>query len=378
MAAPRWTYLIADLRTNAILGELPLAGPRMSKLLNAAGTLTATTLPLSDRRMRDLDVFDMTRPARRAVYAVRDARPWWGGIIWTSTRDSASDTVSIGAGDFWTYFDHRKLLPVLTVPPPSYTYVAERTTTYGGVEQNQLARNLVALAQSHTGGDIGLAVDATSSGITRDRTYRGFELTDVGEALRQLAGVIDGPDICFDVGGPDTAGRPTRLLRLGTPLLGQQGSPHVWEAGGNILSYKWPSDGTRMATRTFAVGDGIDQGALIAVAEDTARYADGWPLLESETGYTTVTTTDVLQEHADADQVGARLPVVLPQLVVKGDSAPRVGEYGVGDDARVVIRDSFFRAGIDTPMRVIGIEISPGEDVEAVTLTMSPLLEDVF
>lgn len=378
MAAPKWTFLIADLRTNVIIGELPLAGPRMSKALNASGTLTASTLPLADRRMRDLDVFDLTRPARRVVYGIRDARPWWGGIIWTSAYDSTNDTASIGCGDFWTYFDHRKLLPVLTVPPPSYTYVAERTTAYAGVEQNELARQLVALAQSHTGGDIGVTVDASSSGITRDRTYEGYELTDVGEALRQLAGVIDGPDVLFDVGGPDIAGRPTRLLRLGTPLLGQQGSPHVWETGGNILSYTWPSDGTRMATRAFAVGDGIDRGALIAVAEDTSRYADGWPLLETEAGYTTVTTTDVLQEHADADQLGARLPVVLPKLVVKGDAAPMIGEYGPGDDARVLIRDNFFRAGIDTPMRVIGIEIAPGEDVEAVTLTMSPLLEDVY
>lgn len=378
MAAARWTYLVADLRTNIIIGELPLAGPRMTKTLNAAGTLTASTLPLSDRRMRALDTFDMTRPARRAIYALRDARPWWGGVIWTANRDSTSDTVSIGAGDFWTYFDHRKVLPVLTVPPPNYNYVAGRSVSYGGIEQNQLARNLVALAQSHTGGNIGITVDASSSGIVRDRTYLGFELTDVGEALRQLAGVIDGPDILFDVGGPDTAGRPTRLLRLGTPLLGQQGSPHVWEVGGNILSYTWPSDGTRMATRTFAVGDGIDQGALIAVAEDTVRYADGWPLLESESGYTTVTSTGVLQEHADADQLGARLPVVLPKLVVKGDAAPRVGEYGPGDDARVIVRDNFFRSGIDTPMRIIAIEIAPGEAVEAVTLTMSPLLEDVY
>jgi hypothetical protein len=196
--------------------------------------------------------------------------------------------------------------------------------------------------------------------------------------LRKLSQLLDGPDMMFDVGPTDRNGRPVRWLRLGTPRLGQEGSAHVWEYGGNLLSYTWPSDGTRMATRTFATGDGIEAGMLISVAEDRNRYRDGWPLLETEHGYSSVTDPAELLSHARSDQQASRLPVVLPTLTVHGGLPPTVAEIGVGDDARVIIKDMFHVNGIDTLMRIVGLDVTVGDDGrESVTLTMNPLLEDV-
>jgi hypothetical protein len=132
-----------------------------------------------------------------------------------------------------------------------------------------------------------------------------------------------------------------------------------------------------MRTRTYAVGDGIDQGSLIAVGEDSTKYADGWALLEDEAGYTTVADTANLQGHAAADLDLAAFPVVLPTLTVRGAAAPRPGDYSPGDDARVIIKDPFFPLGLDTSMRIIGVEITPTDGVEMPVLTMSPLLDDV-
>lgn len=378
MPSPQWTYLVADLRTNLIIGDLPLTNPRITKTLNDAGTLTGDTPPASDPRMRKLNLYEMTMPARRAIYALRDSRPWWGGIIWTRKYDSSTGVVSLGCADFWSYFDHRKVIPIITVPPATYTAVAGLTVTYAGVDQNQIARNLVALAQTHTGGSIDIQLDATTSNTPRDRTYLGYELNNLGDMLRQLSKVDGGPDILFEPGTLDSHGRPARLMRLGTPTLGQQGSPYVWEAGGNLVSFVWGSDGTKMATRTFGVGDGIDVDALVAVAEDTGKYADGWPLLESETGYTTVSDTGTLQAHANSDRAVAALPQLLIELTVRGTLPPTVGEYGVGDDARLVIaNDPFLPNKVDTTVRITTISINPTEAAELVTLTASPTLEDV-
>lgn len=379
-----WTCWLADLRTGVITAEIPLAGAKPSKKLNASGTVSGTwDLSAS---WRGGDPYTLTRPARTALYLLRDGRPWWGGVLWTSRYDSDSNQISLGAADFWSYFDHRKVLPTLPAGPAA-TYVAVQSTAYTAVEQNQIARNLVTLAQSHTGGDIGIQMDATSSGVVRDRTYFGYDLTDVGSALANLSQVEGGPDMLFDVlPDLDSNGRVVRVLRLGTPTLGQQGAPHVFEAGGNLLRYTWPSDGTRTATRTFAVGDGMDLGRLIAVAEDTTRYDDGWPLLETDVSYSTVSETATLQGHADADLAAAKLPVVLPTLDVRGDGrntlgrvvGPAVGDYAPGDEARVVIADRFFSHGLDTTMRIVGIEVDPGYDgIEKATLTMNPLLDDV-
>lgn len=366
-----WTYLVTDLRSGTISGELPLVNDTWTKMLNGAGTGQAT-LPLSN--LVKGDPYTLTTPGRTAVYALRDGNPWWGGIVWTRRYSSRTGVVELGASDWWSYYDHRKVLPAL-VGGEDYAGLA---VSYNQVEQNQIARNLVTLAHSHTGGDIGVQLDTTASGVLRDRNYYGYELSNVGEVLRQLTAIDGGPDIMFDVGANvDSSGRPIKLMRIGTPQLGTSGAPHVFETGGNITDYDWPSDATRMATRSWALGEGIEAGQLMAMAEDSTRYTDGWPLLEQEMGYTTVSQMDTLQGHADADQHAARLPVVLPSLTVAGTRHPPFGTYGPGDDVRMVLQDDFIRSGVDTRVRIVQLSVSPGAGFEEIRVTVSPLTEDL-
>lgn len=379
-----WTYLLADLRTNTATAEIPLSGVRISTRLGAAGSMSGTWT-LNSRWAGD-DPYGLTRPARTALYALRDGRPIWGGIVWTSTVSSDNYQVQLGAADWWSYFDHRRVVPLLPGVVGT-SDVAQLDAAFLALDQNEIARQLVTLAESHVGGDLGIVADTTNSGTVRERTWYGYELADVGAALKQLSEVDGGPDILFGVAANlDANGRPIRQMRIGTPLLGQAGSPFVFEWGGNILSYTWPSDGTRMATRTYALGEGSERGAQIAVSEDFAKYEDGWPLLEGDASYSTVVESATLQGHADADLYAGRLPVVLPTLKVAGAGenkrgeriGPAIGEFSPGDQARVVIRDLFFEAGIDCNMRIVAVDIDPGDDgVETATLTMSPVTDDV-
>ena len=381
MAAPVYRYTIHDLKTNVQLCDIPLTGVSYSKRLNdsgqASGTFTVTNRFATTRLVRD--PYDATMPGRRCLYVWRDDIPQWGGIIWTRRYNSRSRQVQIGCGDWWSYYDHRKVLPVLTLPVNPAFDVAKMSLAMGSIDQNLLARMLIYWAGLHAGGDIGVVVDSSLSIWNADYTYRGYEMRDVGAALRELTNTLHGQDMIFDVGRAlDAQGRPTRIFRQGAPHLGQQGSPWVWEYGGNLVEYDWPSDATRMATRTFAAGEGSVEGTPIAVSEDTTSYGS-WPLLEAEHAYTTVSDASILQSHADADQQAQQRPVVLAKLLVRGNMAPRVGEWSMGDDARVTITDDFHTNGLDTAMRIVAAEVRPpdqGQD-EAVTLTMAPLLDDV-
>jgi hypothetical protein len=369
----QWTYLVADLMTQKIVGELPLKGVALSKVLNGSGQIKASVK--ADRKLvAAVDLYDLTRPVRRCIYAVRDGTPWWGGIVWASVYDSDTQSIELAGADWWSYFDHRKVLPVLSAGPWATNYVAGLAKIYTQVEQNAIARDLVALAQSHTGGNIGVLPDVTTSGILRDRTYTGFDLVYAGQALRDLAGVINGPDIRFDVGAFDTNGRVPRLMLTGDPFLGQQGQRHVWDLGGNLQSYNWDSGGGVMATRAFAQGEGEDQGTLIAVAEQTDRYVAGWPLLETDDIFDGVTVTATLQEHAATLLDSLSLPLTTLTLQVRGDIPPLMTQYAPGDTGRAVIPagDLFFRQGADLGIRVLSIEASIGDDgTEAVKVTTS-------
>lgn len=374
MALPVYTYAIADLRTNTLLEEIPLTSVRFNKPLNGSGRFSATWK--LDERSGHLNPHDLTMPTRRVIYAFRDSRPMWGGVIWSRAYDSERDTVEIGAGEFWSYFDHRKVLPLVPANP-TLTTVAGLSTTYDNVDQNEIARQLVTQAQAHTGGDIKIELDTTVSNTLRDRTYNGYDLTDVGEALRNLAGVIDGPDMVFDV-IPSATGAPRRILRIGTPWLGQQGSSHVWELGGNAIRYTWPTDGTRMATRAYATGEGVDLGTPIAVHEQPERYDQGFPLLEVEHNYSGAEGESTLAGHAEADQQAARMPVVLPTIEVRGDIPPTAADINRGDDGWLVVPpDRFHRNGFEGAVRVIDMEFAPSIDAERVTLTLAPLLDGV-
>jgi hypothetical protein len=377
-----WTYLLADLMTGAVTAEIELTGVRVSQRLNTAGTMTGTwAVP---QNWRGSSPYVLTTPARTMGVALRDGRPVFGGILWTRRPDPEKQTVDLGFSDWFSYFDARMVLPVFT-PDGTTSQVSSLGTTFGQVEQNDIARALVDQAQAATGGNIGIVADTTVSGILRDRSYAGHELVNVGTALRQLAEVIDGPDIAFGVAPElDSNGRVVKTMRIGDPKLGVDGSAHVFELGANALGYRFDSDGTRMVTRSYVTGEGTEAGQLIAVAENSARYSDGWPVLEQETNRNTTSSDATLQEHADAELRRNWLPVVTPQVTVLGDGRdasgrklwPSIGEVQVGDEVRLCIRDFFFAEGLDVNLRVVALDYQP-DGVETMSLTMNAIVDDI-
>ncbi len=373
MALPVYTYLIADLATNVVLEEIRLHGVSFNKPLNASGRFDGTVK--LGRRTRQFDMLDLTAPGRRCIYALRDDRPMWGGIIWTRSYSSRTQTLRIGAGEWWSYFDHRYVVNLLPASPGPYD-VAELPAASWTADRNQVARELVALAQSHTGGNLLVEPDTSTSADVIERNYQPWKLTNTGEALRDLTNVIDGADLVFDV-APAAAegGAPRRVMVQGTPYLGQQGSSHVWELGGNVSEFEWDEDATRMGTRAYATGEGVDLGTPIAVDTDVEAFAAGYPLLEIDADYDS-DDFDVLTGHAQGDREAARLPVVLPKIVTRGDLSPTAAEIGRGDDGRLVIPrgDLLHRSGWDAAVRVVDMAFSPSASAERVTLTLAPIL----
>jgi hypothetical protein len=70
--------------------------------------------------------------------------------------------------------------------------------------------------------------------------------------------------------------------------------------------------------------------------------------------------------------------VVLPELTVRADLDPVVGNYFVGDDVRLVIDDPFFAGDhVDVTVRLLSFMVTPGDDagLEQVTLTVAPIPE---
>ncbi|HEX2312556.1 MAG TPA: hypothetical protein VHJ17_02415 [Thermomonospora sp.] len=371
----RYHYLVADLATGNVHDELPLRQVSFSTQLNEAGEFRGT-LVLGDPRIGVREPHRVAEPGRTALYVTRDGVPVWGGVVWTVRYASADRTMELGAAGFLSYFDHRRVLPASYDPDVhDLTRVAVR---YEGRDQAEIAWDLVATAQAHPDGDLGVRPPPPQDGprVPRTIAYPGDQLKNVGEALRELAALDDGPDVLFDVEtGP--GGRIVRRMRVGRPRLGQQGSPHVWEYGANLVEYSWSQDAAGAATRVFALGGQRNDRQLIAVAR--VPHPAGRPLTETDVSYVETTDPAVLAGHATAALASLRPPVVLLELTVRADRDPVLGSYRLGDDALVVIRDHCFPDGARLPVRLVGMEVTPGDDAgeETVRLTVSPTAKDV-
>jgi hypothetical protein len=366
-----------DLLTGTLVAEIPLSGLSYSHRLNDVGELSASLfLPTpSDTAGRTLGAIynDAVEETRRQLVIERDGVVVWCGIIWAAPYDDGSQSRSVRAASDWSYFRRRFI---------------DYSSTYTGTDQFTIARQIVNAARGPVGlaGDIGVTVPVTTSGVTRDRTYTASELKPVAEAVEELAAVDNGFDFGIDC-AYTSAGVLQKVLNFSYPRRGRNylNTGHVFELGRNVISFSWPSDGTRVANKVFATGQGegnetstIEEsgggatstrgaaGRTIGLAIDAnsirplSAGGPGYPLLEKQIQLSDVTVQDTANRYAQAELAFSTSPIVLPEITVRGDRDPEIGTYIAGDACRLIIPAGMtprFPDGLDTYYRIIEYQV---------------------
>ena len=365
--ATQYRYLFADLRTNDILAELPLTRVSFTQVLNSAGSFQGTILG-SDARELGYDITGSTEPARTAVYVDRDGVLIWGGIIWLRTWDSDTQHFTFQAREFMSYFERRRI-----------------TDTYVYENQDQLfvAQDLIDIAQTATGGDIGVIVPNNTSGILVSRVYFDYERKDFAGAIKDLSNQQDGFDVNIDV-AYDTNLEPRKYLRTEYPQRGitfnaADADALVFEFPGNIVAYEWPDDGAQTANTMYGIGPNSNEAKILATAvSPTNQVAAGWPLLEDTVSYTDQYDPDLLYQQTLGEVTARQVSVVTPKIVVPAYASPVLGSYKTGDECLLRITDDRFPNygsgfGLSQVYRIVSISVEPGEDgPERVTLVLTP------
>lgn len=353
-----YTYLVCDLRTNALLAELPLSSVSFSRILNGAGHFQGT-LHLGDPKVTALNPIASTIPGRTAIYVDRDGALVWGGIIWTrGPYQPTTQSIALGGMEFWSYFQVRT---------KTARYIVD-TKAYLQQDQLFIARDLINYAQAKAGGNIGVVVNSETCGVLRDRTYNNYDFTPVGQAIEQLSAVLNGFDFSIEVSYVN--GVPTKIFVPSYPRRGitANTSGLIFEYPGNVADFIWPEDATQQANSSYSIGAGQGASLLHSSSSVTALLDAGYPLLEYLDSYKTVSVQAELDAHAQADVVARANAVVLPEVHLRSDTDPVLGSYTTGDDARVRINDlgRFPDAAhsidgsdqrLDTYLRITGYEV---------------------
>jgi hypothetical protein len=360
MPVTTYRYLIANLVTNEIIAELPFTGVSFTQQLNQAGNFQGHIL-IGGINTAEFNIDAATIPMKNAIYVDRNGVLVWGGVIWGRSYNSTEQQLSIQAREFISYFERRRII---------------ETVDYFEEDQLVIASDIIIAAQAVPNGDIGLLLNTrgeTTSGILVDRVYYDYELKPVFGAIQDLSRQLEGFDFRVDVYYDEITGLPVKAFNTYFPRSGDPLNIPVWLfPAGNTVEYEYPEDGATAANTIYALGAGSNEGKMIAIGQDAAKFAEGWALLEDSANYSDIDDDVVLQQLADGQVLAVAYPPTTLKLVVPPFVDPEFGTYEIGDDARIIIRDVRFPTGLDELYRIVGLTVEPGEDgPERVTLTLT-------
>jgi hypothetical protein len=371
----RW--IVGELKTGRITATLPLVDPSWSMVLDDAGTLSGS-LTLTDATVRALNPRAAVEPGRMFLAAVwedptsGDETILEAGPVWTHEYNGADKSLKVGGSGLWSYYDHRKVVGVLTASQTAATVTYETGPTSLGT----VAKRLIALAHTHTNGSVPVVLPDDVAG-DQTRTYPGSELAWVGAKLRELTQGDDGPEIAFIPRFKADDRYIEWVLTTGTPvapMLTQSGQDWVWDTtvpASPVIELSVVIDGTGLASRAWVAGASVGNDRLIVSRDDTTLTAGGWPLLEIEAdGLDTVTTTTQLAAVARQAVASARMPIQTWTLKVRGAARPTPGMLRPGHWARVVIGDQHpYLGGGEFRGRVV--QVAGGSD-DAMSVQFQP------
>lgn len=366
--------------------------------LNGPGPVQAT-LKVNAEELRNVEVRLATMALRQSLGIAYNGQILECGPIWTQDFDADQEELALTASGLWSIFDMRKALEgkapgaALDAPdfwarsaangwtPPGASHIRITNKSLGSV-----ARELVRLSiqdnpftrpDGSNAGALNIVLPAVEPG-TNERNYMGYDLGSIGERLRQLTEVRNGPDIRFRprFKGDD----PTIVewvMETGTtaqPLLVQSGPDWLWDtavAESGVVKLGVKRDATGMAARAYVPGNGQEVNMKIAWQTDLSLVNAGFPWTEADVAAKEVEDMTILNAVADRLLADSLAPWDSWSLQVRADQFPRLGDYLPGEWAQInvgpghpMIEPGLYR------VRIMAID---GDHSETVKLTVAPM-----
>jgi len=346
--AAEYFYVVADLRNDNILGEIPVEGVSFDTILNSAGNFQGATH--LDNRMLDNDtLIDITPPGRTSLFIYKESEIVWGGIIWARWYQSQGKSLQFSAQTFESYAYRRVRRPLV---PQIYT-----------LKQTEIIDAMWGDMQTlnpYSSIGVGNPGWAAGSDVVRTVTLNPWDLRTYGETFDEITGYDNGCDYRIRV--YEDNGVPIKYLDLMYPRLGSGSittTHNVLDYPGNIKNYYYTENASEGNTKYFAAGDGDGKGKVIGTAEDTAKMVSGYPRLDKVISVQGVSILASATRKAQAALLKGPVPQEKWQFEISGSDAPVFGSYTLGDSFQVNIEDPRFPSGRQTTIRVVGWTVSP-------------------
>jgi hypothetical protein len=266
-------------------------------------------------------------PTKTELHLYRGGLFVWGGYLWHARPSLDASTVAFAGSSYYSRLGRREVKADLN---------------FEDEDQLDIAWGLIDYTQGRTGGELGItrANPAESSGVLRTIDYLASERSKIAEAIKTLAGGVDGFDFAI-VPRRDAAGVIYREWTAYYPQKGEQSAALI-SLGKNVDAYSLDLDGLDVTSERTGTGSGTGSSVLSALSSDAGALAE-FGLLEDSTSYSDVTDEDLLQELTDEDQANHNTPPATLTVEVRPDDVDAGFEaFEVGDTVRVRILDGFY------------------------------------
>lgn len=386
MAVVPYRYVFADLLTDTYICDLTLDKVTYDRRVIEPGTFRAT-VEIANAKVanqvarivpRHPDVLT-TGPGRTVVHVYRAGQVWGTYLIWqaqVSQRGRDNVQVELQGSGLESYLNH---VDIRTDIPP-----------LTGVDQVQIARELITHMQTDPSADIGLQLQPGASGVARGLTALAADARSYGDRLVELARSDDGFEWTIHVSVDLATGVRTRHWVWGYPQLGSLFSNHVFTMPGNVISWQESIDALRAATRWQVRGDSVNSDItnvstpLLSDIVPAQAYLDaGWPRTDGTHDYSKVGSKAVLDNYAAwwaANRAGA---LRIHQATVRLPADTAFSPLNLGDYVRLMLTNDWWpvidgAASFSKSWRVIGIAVTPPDRTnpqEECVLTFSEEME---
>lgn len=345
--------------------EIPTIGtlhPIASVTLNIVATRTNGARTLTPTLKIGSNTYTGTATALTTAFAPVDCSYTWTtnpdtGIAWTVSDVQAF--ASANSAGFTTDTTTTGYDTVVNQMSLTVLYDAGYSDFFTDTDQFEIFAGLVMDAQSQAkfgvGWDLGIdVVWSALSGVTRDRVeaYRPANAKNLGEALRQLAAVVDGFDFAMSYTLNTTTDRIDKSIELFYPTKGRDTGFLFEFDPGNDPDSPRPSN---VIARGFAdpvdfawAGDGWGSGnddtrLKSSYVDETLRGV--YPPYDAAPQWNSVVEQSTLDEHTAAAFARTNRPRRVPILRVDPDLYPAWGDYTTGDTVQVRTIDGYGSTG---------------------------------
>ena len=339
---------ICDLRTGRRILDLPYLKADWTGEFNGAETVTAT-VSVNDRRIQKLDLYNASIPGRTALIIGRiryTERPGDFGCGYAAITLGVSRLPYSGGSTSADAVLAQRAVHSAGILGAEHAADGTANTGFDTNIKNTsyqtIAKRWIQQSLTWTGGNLPITFEDDMAG-TYERNIKGAELKLIGDLLINLTEVQNGPDIRFQPRLTTDGLGYEWLLKTGKPRL-TGNTTTIWDTslpGNTVSDLTISQDANDLANIVWETGGAASDQAIIERATDHSFTGLGFPLLEKvESLSSSVTDPKTALAHAVETIRTSTRPLNTWQFSVQRDQ--RLGEYDVGHDCGLIIRNDQF------------------------------------